>query len=106
MQNYLSILEGLKDETESQKRSWKWMRFWQRSKGHSTQPPAEDPEQERLIEEQVGEVQLPKDRPELVLDRNLRAAEQHHAESTRGFYHTLLHVVRVLERDDGESLFV
>ena len=105
MQNYLALLEGLKEITEKQTRSWNWVRFWQKSKNQLTQPPTADPEQERLIEQQEGP-EVPKDIPELVLERpnarKWRAAEQGH-DSTGDFYHRLLHVIRVLERDDGQS---
>jgi hypothetical protein len=104
MQTYLSILEGLKEVTEKHNRSWNWLRFWKRSKHQLTQPPTEDPEQERLIEQQEGP-EVPKDIPELVLERRnarkWRAAEQGH-DSTGDFYHRLLHIIRVLERDDGK----
>jgi hypothetical protein len=104
MQTYLSILEGLKEVTEKHNRSWNWLRFWKRSKDQLTQPPTEDPEQERLIEQQEGP-EVPKDIPEIVLERRnarkWRAAEQGH-DSTGDFYHRLLHIIRVLERDDGK----
>jgi hypothetical protein len=106
MQNYLTILEGLKEVVGKQDRSWNWLRFWQKSKYQLTQTPAGDPEQERLID-QHEETEVPKDIPELVLERRnakkWRAAEQEH-DSARNFYHRLLHVIRVLERDDGEFL--
>jgi len=104
MQNYLSILEELKEVTETQSRSWNWVRFWRKSKDQLTQPPAEAPEQERLIDEQ-NPTDVPKDMAELILERrnarNWRSAEREH-DSNHNFYHKLLHVVRVLERDDGE----
>jgi hypothetical protein len=105
MQNYLTILEELKEVTENQTRSWIWLRFWKKSKDQLMQAPAEDPEQERLIN-QHEETQVPKDIPELVLERQnatkWRAAQEHG--STRDFYHRLLHLIRVLERDDGEFI--
>ena len=104
MQTYLSILEALKEVTEKQGRSWNWLKFWKKSKSRLTQPPAEDPEQERLIDQQEGP-EVPKDIPELVLEngngRKWRAAEQGH-DSTGDFYHRLLHIIRILERDDGK----
>jgi hypothetical protein len=104
MQNYLAILEGLKEVTEKQDRSWNWLRFWKKSKDQLTQPPTEDPEHERLIEQQEGP-EVPKDIPELVLERGnarkWRAAEQGH-DATGDFYHRLLHIIRLLERDDGK----
>lgn len=107
MQNFLTILEALKEVTENQNRSWSWLRFWHKHKEQSTQPPVEDPEQERLIDEDER-LDVPKDIPELVLEtrnaRNWRDFEFDNA-STREFYQKVLHVTRVLERDDGMLCF-
>jgi hypothetical protein len=107
MQNYLSILEGLKEVTDKHNHSWNWLLFWKKSKHQLTQAPVEDPEQECLLEQQEGP-EVPKDIPELVLEgpnaRKWKVAEQGH-DSTGDFYHRLLHIIRVLERDDGKLLY-
>jgi hypothetical protein len=102
MQTFLAILEDLKDGTENRRnRSWKWLRFWQRSKAKTI---GEDPEQEPLLSHNKHDNSA-KDLPHLIMERrkskhwNTLIQEEH---AKRGFYRRTLHLLRVLERDDGE----
>ena len=104
MQTYLSILEDLKDEIESsRRRSWKWLLFWRSSK-----PPKSrnsDPEQESLID-QNAETEVPKGLPSIQFQTRSSKTwkpEREGEDSAKvGFYRKLLHVFRVLGRDDGK----
>ncbi|RAL65876.1 hypothetical protein DID88_005539 [Monilinia fructigena] len=50
MQNYLAILEELKEEVERPKhRSWKWLMFWRKSQRQSKGDAINNEEQEQLI---------------------------------------------------------
>jgi len=107
MQNLLSILEDLKQQTEkTKKRSWKWLKFWQRFRFYKGSSVTTDPEREPLIEPPSSQPGTTKDMPELVMGRRdskywkLSSQEAH---PTGRFYNKLLHVMRVLERDDGWS---
>lgn len=104
MQTYLSILEELKEETEKTRtRSWKWMRFWQRDKSKDPQS-NNDPEQEILITQNGShQHETPaRDIPELVMERKGSVWSGTRAErGARGFYGSMLHIARALERDDG-----
>lgn len=103
MQTYLVILEELKEQTENKKyRSWRWLRFWRKPKAQKTPDANNDPEAEALID-QNSEAAMPKDVPELVLERrnsSWKSASQQR-DSKQGFYCKMLNVVRFLERDDG-----
>lgn len=109
MQSFLSILEELKELTENPKRSWNWLKFWQKSKLGKDQHSNTDPEQEHLIS-QNGEEDGPKDNPNLVLKRRQSSSWKSDTEgdesAKRGMYRIMLSVVRFLERDDSKLLFV
>jgi hypothetical protein len=103
MQNFLGILEELKDVIKNRpQRSWKWLRFWQKSQPKKNQ---QDPEQENLID-QNAETTIPKDLPNLVLrrrqSRSWKSDTEGQESSTIGIYQWLLSIVRFLERDDSE----
>ncbi|CAG8949946.1 hypothetical protein HYFRA_00004277 [Hymenoscyphus fraxineus] len=103
MQRFLSILEDLKESTENPKRSWNWLKFWQKPKPGQDQETNTDPEQEHLID-QNGESDGPKDNPDLVLKRRQHGSWKvdHEGEESvkSGLYRVILKVVRFLERDD------
>ncbi|CAD6444534.1 6400fd72-2887-4d17-b4c0-db2a38c545ae [Sclerotinia trifoliorum] len=64
MQNYLAILEELKEEVERPKhRSWRWLMFWRKSKSQSKSDAIDNEEQEQLIARDAG-TELPKDIPD------------------------------------------
>jgi hypothetical protein len=103
MQNFLTILEELKDVIENNpRRSWKWLRFWQKIKSNQK---SQDPEQENLID-QNDETSLPKDIPNLVLQgrrsRSWKSNHEGHESGSTSIYQYLLAVVRFLERDDSK----
>lgn len=104
MQNFLSILEELKEATEHRdQRSWSWLKFWQKTKAQKTKRPNEDPEQEALME-QNQETEVPKDLPDLVLERretrrNVHEEPEFHP--MKSLYNKAFQVIRFLERDDG-----
>ena len=110
MQNYLTILEELKEETEKTKnRSWKWMLFWKKDKTKNS-PNPDDPEQEILIEQNgLNQLHAPsKDIPELVMERrgSVWNAPREETSTAQSFYRKMLQVARVLERDDCQSLTI
>jgi hypothetical protein len=103
MQNFLTILEELKDVIENRpQRSWKWLRFWQKSQPHKK---SQDPEQENLIDQNV-ETSLPKDIPNLVLQRrqsrSWKSDHEGQESGSKSIYQYILVVVRFLERDDSK----
>ena len=105
MQNYLAILEELKEETEKTKnRSWKWILFWRKDKTKDNKNLPDDPEQEALIAQTGPDSPDPpsKNAPELVMGRrgSVWNGTPKEKNSTQGFYRKVLNVVRVLERDD------
>jgi hypothetical protein len=101
MQTFLAILEDLKDETEIKRsRSWKWLRFWPRSKYKGRF--RDDPEQEPLMGETRHDSSA-KDLPHLIMERqNFKQWDAMVLEdqAKRGFYRRTLRLLRVLERDD------
>lgn len=105
MQTYLSILEDLKEELEKPKhRSWKWLLFWRSSKPYKTKN--SDPEQESLID-QNAETEVPKGLPSLEFKRRATNSWKSEREGKiedvrKGLYRRLLHIVRVLSRDDSK----
>jgi hypothetical protein len=105
MQTYLSILEDLKEEIEKPKhRSWKWLLFWRSSKPYKTKN--SDPEQEGLID-QSAETEVPKGLPTLEFQRRAtnswKAEREGQVEVAKiGIYRRLLHMMRVLGRDDSK----
>ncbi|PQE04711.1 ribosomal l19 protein [Rutstroemia sp. NJR-2017a BBW] len=69
MQNYLEILEELKQETERPKRrSWKWMLFWRNHRDQSKRDALNDDEQEGLISRELGG-EMPKDITDIMTKR-------------------------------------
>lgn len=103
MQNFMSILEELKEVTQHRdQRSWSWLRFWQKSKAQRTQRPNDDPEQEALVDQQQ-ESEVPKDLPDLVLERReTRNLQQPEYDPLDALYRKVFQVIRFLERDDGK----
>lgn len=104
MQNLLSILEDLKEQTEQTKnRSWRWLRFWQHFPPHPKFNITADPEQEPLIARNERP-STPKDIPEFAIER--RNPKHSNAilkekKVTAGLNSRIFHVLRVLERDNG-----
>jgi hypothetical protein len=108
MQNYLTILEELKEETERTKnRSWRWILFWQKDKIKGT-PNPDDPEQEVLVAR--SGLDQPdassKNIPELVMGRqgSVWNGPKEETNATRDFYRKMLNVFRIVERDDCKFL--
>ena len=106
MQNYLIILEELREETEkTNNRSWKWMLFWKKDKPKLDQN-SHDPEQESLLQQNAPNVlHTPsKDIPELIMERRgtVWNVPNEETNAARGFYRKILNIARVLERDDGQ----
>ena len=104
MQTYLTILEELKDEVESsRRRSWKWLLFWRKSKLSKSKN--SDPEQESLID-QNAETEVPKGLPNISFSRRESTTWKSEREGEDGvkvgFYRKLLHIFRVLGRDDSK----
>ena len=100
MQNYLSILEELKEQTEKTKKlSWNWLKLWRRLKYFG---PASD-EEERPLITPVEQSDSPKDVPELIMERrdSKRWTDASQQNDHQGIYRRALRVLRVLERDDG-----
>jgi len=104
MQNLLSILEELKEQTEYTKnRSWKWLRFWQHFPPYLGFSAATDPEQEPLIG-RTERPSTPKDVPGLAIEtRNLKHLNTVLKEKkmAAGLNSRIFHALRVLERDNG-----
>lgn len=105
MQTFLSILEELKEATEHRdQRSWAWLRFWETPKAQRTQRPNDDPEQEPLVD-QVQDNQVPKDLPDVVLERReTRNLQQPVNDPLDSLYRKVFKVIRFLERDDSKLL--
>lgn len=107
MQNYLAILEELKEEVERPKhRSWKWLMFWRKSKRQSKGDAINNEEQEQLIASDVG-TQLPKDIPDPLRNRlgyrKVEIAAKVNPESKGGIIRRkAMRMVRFLDRDDSE----
>jgi len=106
MQNFLTILEDLKEETErTRNRSWKWLRFWQKS--NIRRDSRDDPERAPLLAPN-GHDDSSKDITQLIIERRNSKHWSTIVPDTNpkeGFYRRILHILRVLERDDGESFF-
>lgn len=104
MQNLLSILEELKEQTEQTKnRSWKWLRFWQHFAHYQRFSAAPDPEQEPLIA-RTERPSTPKNVAELAIEtRNLKHlnTELKEKNANGGFSSKIFHALRFLERDNG-----
>jgi hypothetical protein len=103
MQTFLTILEELKAHTENRKhRSWKWLRFW--TIWTTPKVCSLDPEQQPLLHHNrhtapASEMQqLTRDR----LDTKYWSTVQKEDEDTRQtVYRKILHILRLLVRDDG-----
>ena len=104
MQNYLFVLEELKEVTERPSRSWKWLLFWQEKSKSRKGPQTIPEEEEALIEQSSPEAEIPKTLPDLVLERNetrqWRSSAPQDA-AKQGFYDRILRFIRFFERDDG-----
>lgn len=104
MQTFLSILEELKAATRNEhQRSWAWMKFWRNFRSKRTQSGRLSPEEQPLID-QSRETDLPKDLPDLVLERHKTGQWQgswSERNKTQGLYRRVLRVIMVLEMDDG-----
>lgn len=107
MQNYLAILEELKEEVERPKhRSWKWLMFWRRSKRKAKADAINHEEQEQLIATGVGN-QLPKDIPDPLRTRLGYRKMEIGAKTTTASKGGIIRrkavgMVRFLDRDDSE----
>ncbi|KAF7920641.1 hypothetical protein BELL_0293g00090 [Botrytis elliptica] len=105
MQNYLAILEELKEEVESSKhRSWKWLMFWRKSNRQSKADAIDDEEQEQLIARDVG-TELPKDIPDPLRTRlgyrKVEITSRVSSETKGGIIRRkAMCMVRFLDRDD------
>lgn len=108
MQNYLAILEELKEEVERPKhRSWRWLMFWRRSKRPLKADAVDNEEQEHLIARDVG-TEVPKDIPDPLRTRLGYRKVQIAAKLSPGskggvIRRKAMRMVRFLERDDSES---
>lgn len=102
MQTFLSVLEDLKETTEKDNaRSWNWIRFWRKSKPQVTEGPNAVPEEQERLIQQPQEAMLPKDLPDLVLDRRETRQWKATAENKKwDLYRKILNVVMVISRDD------
>jgi hypothetical protein len=103
LQNFLSILEDLKEQSEQGKnRTWKWLRFWPRYFSSEDFVAATDIEREALMGRSERSA-VPKSVPELVIERQhprpLNFASRR-KKVQAGFYSRLFHLLRILERDD------
>ena len=103
MQTFLSVLEDLKETTEKDNaRSWNWIRFWRKSKPQVTEGPNAVPEEQERLIQQPQEAMLPKDLPDLVLDRRETRQWKATAENKKwDLYRKILNVVMFISRDDG-----
>ncbi len=109
MTKYLDVLDDLKHETTTTRRSWTWMLFWKRSDSRS-QPmsvlPFAEPERESLIRP-IRKSQLPKGIPNTMIQRRDTYSWQAAPEANkvvRSSSQEMLRFLRFLSRDDGESL--
>ena len=103
-QNFLTILEELKEQTESDHgRSWGWLKFWRRYKS-AKNASNDEPEAELLIEASNGPAQLPKvPKDDPALDRrDARKWEEMRKHSKNSLYQRTLKVLRVFSRDDSK----
>lgn len=104
MQTYLTLLEELKEAHESSTRSWDWLKFWRSTRTKKIV----SEEEEALIVDPNRETEIPKDLPDIVLDRReTKAWEGTKADQAarQGLYRRLLKLLRVLERDECERSF-
>ncbi|RDL37545.1 Uncharacterized protein BP5553_04978 [Venustampulla echinocandica] len=101
MQNFLTILEDLKEQTKSSQRSWKWARFWQKAKHREGRGTNNDPDGEPLLA-QVGHTEQPKGRPKLWLRRGKSTSgkAENHENSKWPIHPWILRIVKLFERDD------
>ncbi|KAK0116947.1 hypothetical protein ONS96_012791 [Cadophora gregata f. sp. sojae] len=102
MQTFLSILEDLKEWTENDSaRSWNWIRFWRKPKPQVADGPNAVPEEQERLIQQPQEAMLPKDLPDLVLDRRETRQWQAPAENTKwALYRRILNIIMIISRDD------
>ena len=101
LQNLLSILEDLKEQSEQRNnRSWKWVRFWRKRPTDENLEPSTDMEREPLIG-RSDRSRIPKDVPELVIERENPRVALHTNRVKGGFIKRLLRLLKILERDDG-----
>ncbi|RDW91153.1 hypothetical protein BP5796_02318 [Coleophoma crateriformis] len=105
MQNYLTILEELKEELErSNRRSWNWAYFWKRGRIQKSPP---SPEEESLLEQQDDRHDVTKDLPELALRKESTQWKGKSQEGTlqERIFRKVFHVARFLRRDDIRFAF-
>ena len=102
MQNLLSILEELKEQTEkTRRRSWKWLRVWSHFPVYKASSAPMDPEREPFMA-QSEQPNTPKDASELVIGRrNPKQLKASLREMKEGYSNRLFRALRVLEREDG-----
>lgn len=107
MQNYLEILEELKEETERPKhRSWKWMLFWRKNRGQTKGDALSDDEQEGLISRETGG-EMPKDIADIMTKRlgyrKVEVGTKIDETKAGKFRAKAIRMLRFMDRDDSMS---
>jgi hypothetical protein len=108
MQNYLEILEELKEETERPKRrSWRWLLFWRKHRDQSKGDALSDDEQEGLISRELGG-EMPKDITAIMTKRlgyrKVEVGTKIDETKAGKLRAKAMHMLRFLDRDDSMSL--
>ncbi|KAG4440024.1 hypothetical protein IFR05_004474 [Cadophora sp. M221] len=102
MQTFLSILEDLKEWTEKENpKTWNWIRFWRKPKPQVTDGPNGVPEEEQRLIQPPQEPMLPKDIPDLAIERRSTRQWQAPVQDKKwSLYRKILDIILVLARDD------
>ncbi|CZT44109.1 related to Lactobacillus putative histidine protein kinase SppK [Rhynchosporium secalis] len=102
MQTFLSILEDLKDRTEKDNpRTWNWLKFWRNSKARVSNSAHSIPEEEESLIQHPQVPLLPKDLPDLVIERRETQKWQAPVQAKKwSIYRRILEFALVLARDD------
>ncbi|KAH9223420.1 hypothetical protein DL95DRAFT_431393 [Leptodontidium sp. 2 PMI_412] len=102
MQTFLSILEDLKEWTEKENpKSWNWIRFWRKPKPQVTDGPNGVPEEEQRLIQPPQEPLLPKDLPDLAIERRSTRQWQAPVQNKKwSLYRKILDIILILARDD------
>ncbi|KAI1003640.1 hypothetical protein K3495_g4570 [Podosphaera aphanis] len=99
MQNFMDILEELKEQSENSRHSWQWLRFWKRLR-KSQKPVIEE---EQPLVEQMSDTEIPARNPDLVLRNPIsrqRSMTQRVPNLKKVLIFRLLSFVKFLNRDD------